>query len=71
MNLQESFYSFFKKIQNELKEIIITIDEICKNVVNNIGFPYISFKNHFTVFKRIKNKEYSRLPVGEFQKFIA
>lgn len=70
MELQESFFIFFKKIKEDFKQIINSLDEICKNVVNRIGFPFLYENNIFNTFKRIKNKDYRRLKCEEFQKFI-
>ena len=70
MDLQESFFIFFKKIKDDLKQIIVSIDEVCKNVVNRIGFPYLYENNLFTTYKRIKNKDFKKLKSTDFQRFI-
>ena len=70
MDLQESFFIFFKKIKDDLKQIIVSIDEVCKNVVNRIGFPYLYENNLFTTYKRIKNKDFKKLKSADFQRFI-
>lgn len=71
MELQEAFFLFFKKIKEDFKQVISSIDEICKNVVNRIGFPYLYQNTIFNTYKRIKNKDYRKVKAEEFQKFIS
>lgn len=61
MELQELFFKFFKGIKEDFKMIIQVIDEIWKNVVNRIGFPYLYQNDIFDTYKRIKSKDYKKI----------
>ena len=64
--LQEAIYNYFSLIKNEINN---TIDLICKNIVNQIGYPFLFTNNALSTYKRLKNKEYKKLTQKEFKSF--
>lgn len=51
--LQEAIYGFFNLVKNELTT---SMDIICKNIINQIGYPYLYSNNTLSTFKKLKNK---------------
>jgi len=51
--LQETIYSYFSLIKTELTN---SMDVICKNMINQIGYPYLYSNNTLSTYKRLKNK---------------
>ena len=43
------------------------MDIICKNIINQIGYPYLYSNNTLSTYKRLKNKEYKKLVQKEFK----
>lgn len=70
LSIQESFYNYFKELKTALNQIVSNIDEVCKNVVNNIGFPYLSEHGYFKIYKRIKNNDLSKISPKELGPFV-
>jgi len=56
--LQEAIFSYFTLIKTELSN---SMDIICKNIINQIGYPYLYSNNTLSTYKRLKNKEYKKL----------
>lgn len=62
--LQETIFSYFNLIKSELTN---SMDVICKNIINQIGYPYLYSSNTLSTYKRLKNKEYKKLVQKEFK----
>ena len=62
--LQEAIFSYFTLIKTELTN---SMDIICKNIINQIGYPYLYSNNTLSTYKRLKNKEYKKLVQKEFK----
>lgn len=51
--LQQAVYSYFNLLKTELAN---SLDTAAKNIVNQIGYPYLYNCNNLSSFKRLKNK---------------
>lgn len=51
--LQETVYNYFNEAKTEL---VTALETACKNIINQIGYPYLFTHNLLTVYKRLKNK---------------
>ena len=56
--LQEAVYSYFNLLKTEF---VNSIDVASKNIVNQIGYPFLYRNNNLSSYKRLKNKEYRKL----------
>jgi hypothetical protein len=56
--LQEAVYSYFNLLKTEFTN---SIDAASKNIINQIGYPYLYNNNNLSTYKRLKNKEYRKL----------
>jgi hypothetical protein len=43
------------------------LDAACKNIINQIGYPYLYVHNNLSTYKRLKNKEYKKLIQKDFK----
>ncbi len=43
------------------------MDAACKNIINQIGYPYLYTNNTLSTYKRLKNKEYKKLLQKDFR----
>ena len=64
--LQESIYNYFNQIKSEISG---SLDTVCKNIINQIGYPYLFSINGISTYKRLKNKEYRKITQKEFRAF--
>jgi hypothetical protein len=62
--LQEAIYNYFNLIKTEVTN---SIDITCKNIINQIGYPFLYANNTLSTYKRLKNKEYKKLIQKEFR----
>lgn len=62
--LQEAIYSYFNLLKAELTA---SLDAACKNIINQIGYPYLYANNTLSTYKRLKNKEYKKLMQKDFK----
>lgn len=62
--LQEAIYAFFNLIKGELTA---SLDAACKNIINQIGYPYLYTNGTLSTYKRLKNKEYKKLVQKDFK----
>ena len=62
--LQESIYAYFNLVKGELTN---SLDAACKNIINQIGYPYLYANNTLSTYKRLKNKEYKKLIQKDFR----
>lgn len=44
-----------------------SLDAACKNIINQIGYPYLYTNNTLSTYKRLKNKEYKKLLQKDFR----
>jgi hypothetical protein len=51
--LQESIYNYFTLVKTEITN---SLDIVCKNIINQIGYPYLYANNTLSTYKRLKNK---------------
>jgi len=51
--LQEAIFNYLNLFKTELTN---SIDAVCKNIINQIGYPYLSNTNTLPAYKRLKNK---------------
>jgi hypothetical protein len=51
--LQEAIYGYFNLIKGELTT---SLDAACKNIINQIGYPYLYANGTLSTYKRLKNK---------------
>lgn len=65
--LQESIYNYFNQVKTELST---SLDLACKNIINQIGYPYLFATNHLSTYKRLKNKEYRKITQKELKAFF-
>lgn len=64
--LQEAIYSYFTAIK---AEISASIDIVCKNLIYQIGYPYLNAVNSLSTYRRLKNREYRKLGQKDFKNF--
>jgi hypothetical protein len=64
--LQEAVYSYFNEVKGE---VAAALETACKNIINQIGYPYLFATNNLTTYKRLKNKEYRKIQQKEFKSF--
>jgi hypothetical protein len=64
--LQEAVYSYFNEVKTEL---LNALEASCKNIINQIGYPYLFATNALTTYKRLKNKEYRKINPKELRAF--
>jgi hypothetical protein len=64
--LQESIYNYFNQIKTEISG---SLDIACKNIINQIGYPYLFSTNTLSTYKRLKNKEYRKITQKECRLF--
>jgi hypothetical protein len=64
--LQESIYNYFNQLKAELTN---SLDLACKNIINQIGYPFLYSTNTLSTYKRLKNKEYRKVTQKEFRAF--
>lgn len=62
--LQEAIYAHFNLLKNEVST---SLDAACKNIINQIGYPYLYAHNTLSTYKRLKNKEYKKLIQKDFR----
>ena len=62
--LQEAIYAYFNLIKNQLSS---SLDAACKNIINQIGYPYLYTNSTLSTYKRLKNKEYKKLVQKDFR----
>ena len=62
--LQESLLNYFHLVKAEINS---WMDQVCKNTINQIGYPFLWKQGLVNVFKRIKNKDYSKVSPKEFR----
>jgi hypothetical protein len=62
--LQEAIYAYFSLIKNELSA---SLDAACKNIINQIGYPYLYLHATLSTYKRLKNKEYKKITQKDFR----
>ena len=62
--LQEAIYAYFNLVKTELSA---SLDAACKNIINQIGYPYLYANNNLSTYKRLKNKEYKKLIQKDFR----
>lgn len=43
------------------------MDAACKNIINQIGYPYLYTNSTLSTYKRLKNKEYKKLVQKDFR----
>lgn len=53
-----------------LNQILNNIDNLCKNIVNSIGFPYLWQHGDFKIYKKIKNRDFLDISSKELSKFV-
>lgn len=46
------------------------MDTACKNIINQIGYPFLYSQGILSTFKRLKSKEYRRLPQKDIKAFV-
>ena len=64
--LQEAIFSYFTGLKTELTA---SIDLLCKNVINHVGYPFLFTTNNLSAYKKLKNKEYKRVTPSEARNF--
>jgi len=62
--LQEAIYSYFTLIKTEITS---SIEIACKNIINQIGYPYLYANNALSTYKKLKNKEYKKIGQKDFK----
>ena len=65
--LQEAVYNYFNEIKTEL---VTALETACKNIINQIGYPFLAASNHLATYKRLKNREYRKLQQTELKAFF-
>lgn len=62
--LQEAIYAHFNLLKSEMSN---SLDAACKNIINQIGYPYLYAHNALSTYKRLKNKEYKKVIQRDFK----
>lgn len=65
--LQESIFNYFNQIKTELGN---SLDTACKNIINQIGYPFLYSQGILSTFKRLKSKEYRRMQQKDIRSFV-
>jgi hypothetical protein len=65
--LQEAVYNYFNEIKADL---VTALETACKNIINQIGYPFLAASHHLATYKRLKNREYRKLQQKELRAFF-
>lgn len=52
------------------KDFEIFVDNVCIDIMNEIGHPYLADKQMFSSYKRVKKQEYSKVNPHDFRMFF-